>query len=112
MPNLTSTQAASIETHNAANLKAAHNGDTLMAVFYHPVILVGSTANEEANHDPAIVAWLKTNSTNVTPRHGTVKIKKGSLTGGAGSLTFAGGLASTPAEAKTWLANITKKKLI
>ncbi len=111
MPNLSSAQAASIETRNAANLKAASNGATLMAVYYHPVILVGSTSNETANHDPAIVTWLQQNSITVTPRHGTIKIKKGQLTN-PGSLTFGGGLTSPPAEVKTWLANITKKKLL
>ena len=111
MPNLSTAQATSIESKNATNLKAAADGATLLAVFYHPVILIGSTSNEVANHDATIVAWLKANSITVTPKHGTVKIKKGRLTN-PGSLTFGGGLSSPPAEAKTWLALITKKKLI
>ena len=41
MPNLTASQAAAIETRNAANLKAAKDGAVLKAAYYKPVILVG-----------------------------------------------------------------------
>ena len=53
MPNLTASQAAAIETRNAANLKAAKDGAVLKAAYYKPVILVGSTTDEAAGHDKA-----------------------------------------------------------
>ena len=109
MPNLTASQAAAIETRNAANLKAAKDGAVLKAAYYKPVILVGSTTDQHAGHDKATIAFLLTSS--AVKKEGTIKIKKGGLTG-PGSLTFGGGLVSPPAEAKTWLERITKKKLI
>ena len=107
MPNLTASQAAAIETRNAANLKAAKDGAVLKAAYYKPVILVGSTTDQHAGHDKATIAFLLASS--AVKKEGT--IKKGGLTG-PGSLTFGGGLVSPPAEAKTWLERITKKKLI
>ena len=109
MPNLTASQAAAIETRNAANLKAAKDGAVLKAAYYKPVILIGSATDEHAGHDNATIAFLQANS--VVKKAGTIKIKKGGLSG-PGSLTFGGGLASPPSEAKTWLERITKKKLI
>ncbi len=109
MPNLTASQAAAIETRNAANLKAAKDGAVLKAAYYKPVILIGNTTDEAAGHDKATIVFLQANS--VIKKKGTVTIKKGGLTG-PGSLTFGGGLVSPPSEAKTWLERITKKKLI
>ncbi|MEO6062584.1 MAG: hypothetical protein ABIQ99_11665 [Thermoflexales bacterium] len=109
MPALTASQAAAIETRNAANLKAAKDGAVLKAAYYKPVILVGSTTDATAGHDKVTLTFLTANS--AVKKMGTITIKKGSLTN-PGSLTFGGGLVSPPAEAKTWLARITKKKLI
>lgn len=109
MPNLTASQAAAIDTRNTANLKAAADGAVLKAKYYKPVILIGNTSSATQGHDPAVIAFLEANS--AVKKEGTVKIKKGGLTG-PGSLTFGGGLVSPPAEAKTWLERITKKKLI
>ena len=109
MPNLSASQAAAIEARNAANLKAAKDGAVLKAKYYKPVILVGSTTDALAGHDKATITFLEANS--VVKKEGTITIKKGSLTN-PGSLTFGGGLASPPAEAKDWLAGITKKKLL
>ena len=109
MPALSSAQAALIDARNITNLKAAKNGAVPKAVYYKPAVLVGDASTEDKGHDPAVIAFLKANS--AVKKQGTITIKEG-LGTNPGSLTFGGGLASPPAEAKTWLEGITKKKLI
>ena len=104
------TKTALISTRNATNLKASVNGAVLKAAFYKPLIIIGSTGSEEANHDADAIAWLK-NMHGEVVKKGTLTIKKGGLTS-RGSLTFGGGLSGTQPEVIALLAEFTKKKLI
>lgn len=101
---------------NAANLKAAKNGDTLKAEVYSlktkAILIIGDKSTLRKGHLAKETSWIdKCHAVN--KKVGTVKITKGSiLAKSKGSLEFSSTLKPFLPKLKLVLADFTKKQVI
>ncbi len=101
---------------NAANLKAAKDGDTLKAEVYplttKAILIIGDKSTLRKGHLPKETSWIDKNHS-VNKKVGTVKITKSSLLkAGKGTLEFSSTLKPFLPKLKLVLADFTKKQVI